>query len=107
VRSAELVCGVFTLLTGGLPPDLTRGGTATATVSGMTPGKYRLELRYNQTANRTTSVPWKIDTDAATNESRSGNLDQRNTTPGPDNWRILGQTVQAPAGRTRARSRRD
>lgn len=93
---SESACLDDNLSGGGLPPDLTRGGTATATVSGMTPGKYRLELRYNQTVNRTTSVPWKIDTDAATNESRSGNLDQRNTTPGTGNWLVLGQSGQSP-----------
>jgi hypothetical protein len=81
---------------GGLPPDLTRGGTARATVPGMSPGVYRLELRFNQTVNRATSVPWAITTDAATNESRSGALDQKNTAPGTGNWWVLGQTDQNP-----------
>jgi len=81
---------------GGLAPDLTRGGTASATVPGMSPGVYRLELRFNQTVNRTTSVPWAITTDAATNESRAGNLDQKNTTPGAGNWWVLGQTDKNP-----------
>ncbi|MBK8999727.1 MAG: hypothetical protein IPM35_28760 [Myxococcales bacterium] len=81
---------------GGLPPDGTRGGTASAQVSGMSAGTYRLEIRYNQTINRATSVPWKITTDAASNSSRSGNLDQKNTTPGAGNWLVLGQTGQNP-----------
>jgi hypothetical protein len=93
---SESACLDDDLPGGGLPPDSTRGGTATAIVSGMVPGKYRLELRYNQTVNRTTSVPWKIDTDAAANKSRSGNLDQRNTTPGTGNWLVLGQSGQDP-----------
>lgn len=77
-------------------PDATRGGTASATLPGMTPGKYRLELRYNQTQNRSTSVPWKITSDAAGNNMLSGKLDQKNTATGPDKWLVLGQSDQSP-----------
>lgn len=77
-------------------PDATRGDTATATVGDMQPGTYQIELRYNQTANRATSVPWSVTTDAATNNTRSGTLDQRGTTPGAGKWLELGNTSTDP-----------
>jgi hypothetical protein len=77
-------------------PDGTRGGTASAAVGGMDPGAYQLELRFNQTENRATSVPWSVVTDAAANNARSGTLDQRNTTPGAGNWLVLGNSTADP-----------
>jgi len=81
---------------GDQPPDSSRGGTATATVSNMERGTYRLALRYNQTNNRCTAVPWTVSTDATENNERSGSLDQRHTAPNANNWLTLGETGQSP-----------
>lgn len=81
---------------GGDPPDKTRGGTATAKVSGMSPGRYRIELRYNQTVNRTTAVPWAVNTDGVANNTRAGTLNQRETSPGASNWLVLDGSAQNP-----------
>jgi len=62
----------------------------------MSPGRYRFELRYNQTPNRTTAVPWSVVTDAALDNTRSGSLNQRDTAPGASNWLVLGNSDQSP-----------
>jgi hypothetical protein len=98
--SDPLACNESPCLDDGEPgdvgPDLTRGGTATATVSNMVPGTYRIELRYNQTVNRSTAVPWSATSDAADDNQRSGSLDQKNTAPGTDHWLVLGGSGQDP-----------
>ncbi|MCC6897730.1 MAG: hypothetical protein IT377_02085 [Polyangiaceae bacterium] len=98
--SNPLACQESPCLDDGEPgdkgPDGTRGGTATAQVPGMAPGKYRLELRYNQTANRSTAVPWKVSSDAASNNALSGTLDQKNTPTDSSKWLVLGQTDKSP-----------
>jgi hypothetical protein len=97
-------CGESACLDDGEPgdrgPDGTRGGTASSNVTGMAPGRYQIEMKCRRSDNRATSVAWSASTDAAINNSRQGNLDQRNdpaiSTATAGSWIVLGATDLSP-----------
>ncbi|MBI5546543.1 MAG: hypothetical protein HY901_21895 [Deltaproteobacteria bacterium] len=76
-------------------PDSTRGGTATSTVPNIQPGKYKLELRFRESANRATSVPWKV-SDGANQVLASGTVDQHGAASEAVNWVVLGNSDTSP-----------
>lgn len=99
-------CGEFPCLDDGepgdLPPNGKRNGTATAVITGMVAGTYKIEFFFRQSDNRSTSVPWRITTDAASNNSRAANINQQDaTTWGTDEgWRILASSDVNPVAVT-------
>jgi hypothetical protein len=59
-----------------IPPSGDYTGTATAKFTNLPPGKYTVQVFYRLSENRAKSVPWKVTTDANTNNTASGTVDQ-------------------------------
>ncbi|MBI5529525.1 MAG: hypothetical protein HY897_24635 [Deltaproteobacteria bacterium] len=73
-------------------------GSATAVFNNLPPGKYELWVFYRKSTNRSRNVPWKVTTDAATNNTAGGIIDQYEDVACCGEWYLIPETRSNPIG---------